>query len=77
MADDDFDVDEKVNEKMFDSVSIKFSTRSRLSLLTRSMLRARQNCTQEVIAAPELSQVEKPNPECLPPYLSRDKAQEI
>lgn len=24
MADDDFDVDEKVNEKMFDSVSIKF-----------------------------------------------------
>lgn len=51
MADDDFDIDEKVNEKMFDSVSIKFyCSRSRLSLLTRTMLRARQDCTQEVIA---------------------------
>lgn len=38
MDDDDFDVDEKVNEKMFDSVSIKFCR-------GQSMIRARQDCT--------------------------------
>lgn len=30
--DDDFDVDEKINERMFNSVSIKFCTRSRLRI---------------------------------------------
>lgn len=48
---DDFDVDEKINEKMFDSVSIVLYE-VKVFLLTRSMLRGRQDCTQEAFAHP-------------------------